>query len=52
MTFRWCNGERQYFIILSDYLGDLVERGEYDRTAAIETALDVCYFNIKRRLGL
>ena len=38
--------------ILSDYLGGLVEKGEYDKSAAIETALDVCYFNITRRLGI
>ena len=38
--------------ILSDYLGDLVEKGEYDKAAAKELARNVCYFNIKRRIGL
>lgn len=38
--------------ILSDYLGDLVGKGEYDKAAAKELARNVCYFNIKRRLGL
>lgn len=38
--------------ILSDYLGDLVEKGEYDLLAAKETAKNVCYYNIKGVLGL
>lgn len=38
--------------ILSGYLGDLVERGEYDLSAAKEIAADICYNNIKGALGL
>ncbi len=38
--------------ILSDYLGDLVEKGEYDKAAAKELARNVCYFNIKKTLGI
>ncbi len=38
--------------ILSDYLGDLVEKGEYDKAAAKELARNVCYFNIKKALGI
>ena len=38
--------------ILSDYLGDLVEKGEYDMAAAKELARNVCYFNIKKALGI
>lgn len=36
--------------ILSDYLGGLVDRGEYDGAAAAELAKDVCYRNIRRTL--
>lgn len=38
--------------ILSDYLGYLVEKGEYDMAAAKELARNVCYFNIKKALGI
>ena len=38
--------------ILSDYLGDLVEKGEYDLAAAKQIAKNICYFNIKGALGL
>ena len=38
--------------ILSDYLGNLVEKGEYDKAAAKELARNVCYFNIKKTLGI
>lgn len=38
--------------ILSDYLGDLVEKGEYDMAAAKQIAKNICYFNIKGVLGL
>ena len=38
--------------ILSDYLGSLVEKGEYDLSAAYETAKNICYFNIKEALQL
>ena len=38
--------------ILSDYLGGLVDRGEYDKAAAKETSKNICYFNIKKALGL
>ena len=38
--------------ILSEYLGNLVERGEYDLAAAKEIAKNICYYNIKGALGL
>ena len=38
--------------ILSDYLGDLVEKGEYDFAAAMQTAKNICYYNIKGALAL
>ncbi len=38
--------------ILSDYLGGLVEGGEYPLDQAIETAKNICYFNVKEALGL
>lgn len=38
--------------ILSDYLGNLVEKGEYDLAAAKQIAENICYFNIKGALGL
>ena len=38
--------------ILSDYLGSLVEKGEYDLSAALETAKNICYYNIKEALQL
>ena len=38
--------------ILSDYLGDLVEKGEYDMAAAKQIAKNICYYNIKEALGL
>lgn len=38
--------------ILSDYLGNLVENGEYDLAAAKQIAKNICYFNIKGALGL
>ena len=38
--------------ILSEYLGTLVERGEYDMQAAKTIAKNICYYNIKEALGL
>lgn len=38
--------------ILSEYLGTLVERGEYDMQAAKTIAKNICYYNIKEVLGL
>lgn len=38
--------------ILSDYLGGLVAKGEYDIQSAKEIAQDICYNNIKAQLGL
>ncbi len=38
--------------LLSDYLGGLVDRGEYDAASAEKTAIDICYGNIKEALGL
>ena len=38
--------------ILSDYLGSLVEKGEYDLSAAYETAKNISYYNIKEALNL
>lgn len=38
--------------ILSDYLGNLVEKGEYDLAAAKQIAKNICYYNIKGVLGL
>ncbi len=38
--------------ILSQYLGNLAEKGELDGDAAVKTAKNVCYHNIKAALGL
>ena len=38
--------------ILSDYLGNFVEQGEYPLEAAIQTAKNICYFNAKEALGI
>ena len=38
--------------ILAGYLGELVDKGEYDEQAAIETAKSVSYYNIKGALNL
>ncbi len=38
--------------ILSDYLGNFVEQGEYPLDAAIQTAKNICYYNVKGALGL
>ena len=38
--------------ILSDYLGNFVEKGEYPLGAAIQTAKNICYYNVKGALGL
>ena len=38
--------------LLCDYVGGLVERGEYDMAAARRLVADVCYNNIKSQLGL
>ncbi len=38
--------------ILADYLGDLVEKGEYDEQAAIAIAKNISYYNIKNTLGV
>lgn len=37
--------------ILSDYLGALVEKGEVDEGAAIQTAQNICYYNMKKKLS-
>jgi len=34
--------------ILCDYVGDLVEKGEYDETSAVQLVENICYFNAKR----
>ncbi len=36
--------------ILAEYLGSLVEKGEYDLSSAITTAKKICYENIKNAL--
>ena len=36
--------------LLSDYLGELVEKGEYDISSAMEIAKDICYNNIRRAI--
>ena len=36
--------------ILSEYHRNLVEKGEYDLTSALETAKDICYRNIRKIL--
>ena len=36
--------------LLAGWLGELAEKGEYDLAAAVETAKDVCYNNIKSLL--
>lgn len=36
--------------ILADYLGKLVEKGEYDRAAAIDLSKNICYNNIEGAL--
>lgn len=36
--------------LLSDYLGELVEKGEYDILSAMEIAKDICYNNIRRAI--
>ena len=38
--------------ILADYLGKLADSGEYPIESAIQTAKDICYYNIKGALGL
>ena len=38
--------------ILSEYLGELAERGEYDVESAKALAKDVAYYNIKGVLGV
>ena len=38
--------------LLAEHLGALVERGEYDMSAAIHLAKRVCYGNIQEALGL
>ena len=38
--------------ILCDYVGGLVERGEYPLDAAEKLVRDVCYYNIKKQLKL
>ena len=37
--------------ILSDFLGNLVEKGEYDLSAAMHIAADVCCNNIRAALS-
>lgn len=41
-----------YRRLLSDFLGELVVKGEYDFDAAVLTAKKICYFNIKETLGI
>ena len=36
--------------ILSDYIGDKVEKGEYEKEAALSLAKDICYYNSLRLL--
>lgn len=38
--------------ILAEYLGNLVEKGEYDMEAAKAAAKNICYYNIKKALGI
>lgn len=38
--------------ILADYIGDMVERGEYDPQSAEALAKNICYYNIKEALKL
>lgn len=38
--------------ILSDYLGNLAEKGEYDMQAAKTIAMNICYYNIKDALKI
>ena len=38
--------------ILSDYLANFVEKGEYPFEAAIQTAKNICYYNVKETLGI
>jgi len=39
-----------YRRILSDYLGSMVESGEYSLTSAISVAKDICYNNIRNKI--
>jgi len=34
--------------ILCDYVGNLVEKGEYDGESAVELVKNICYYNAKR----
>ena len=36
--------------ILCGYLADLVDKGEFDFTSAINLAKDVCYNNVKSKI--
>ncbi len=36
--------------LLAEYLGDLVEKGEYEMPSAIEVAKDICYNTIKGKI--
>lgn len=38
--------------ILCDYLGNLVEKGEYDEFSAVSVAENISYYNIKRALQI
>ncbi len=38
--------------LLCNYLGDLVQKGEYDLQQAVNLAQNVCYYNIKNTLGV
>lgn len=38
--------------ILADYIGEKVEKGEYDETSAVNLAQNICYCNVKRALDL
>lgn len=41
-----------YRRILADYLGEKVEKGEYDEDAAVCLAKDAAYYNVKNALGI
>lgn len=38
--------------LLSDYLGKLVEKGECDMESSIQTAMNICYYNMKGVLAI
>lgn len=38
--------------ILADYLGELVEKGEFEQAGAVRLAENICYYNIKKELRI